>query len=604
MTVESAPAPAPGSRVDDAARGADYSRPILVEQLRVLHRYLPPLLGVNLLVGGAMIYGLWGIAPLPALSLWAAALVGMVLIRMAYYLHYRRAADPRAADRHSRYFVIGSGFAGLLWGVAGVVFFPPGALDYQLFILFILVGMGAGAVSSLTAYMPAFYAYFPVSMLPVAVLLLGVGDPVHYGLGVMALAYVGALSFFAHNINRSLVQSLRLRFENIDLVRELSVQKEQAEHANVAKSRFLAAASHDLRQPLHALTLYTSLLDEPEQPPKVRQVVGQINASINTLQTLFNALLDISKLEAGTLIPQREDFRLQPLLDRLANDFGVEAAQKGLTLDIAPGDAILHSDPALLEQILRNYLSNALRYTERGGIRVSSAPDAGLLRVEVADSGIGIPADQQEVIFGEFYQLGNPERDRSKGLGLGLAIVKRISRLLGHRVGVTSTPGRGAVFYVTVPVGSDAPDRPVARAEPVADPVPAAPTLLVVIDDDLSVRESTRALFEHWGCRVVAGASLDGVQRELERAGRRPDGIVADYRLPEGRTGIEAIRALQPPHGDRVPSLIITGDTASEPLRALQVSGVQLLHKPVAPAKFRAFLNNVRRAAAKRAPTN
>ncbi|HEY9198591.1 MAG TPA: ATP-binding protein [Gammaproteobacteria bacterium] len=584
-------------------RRTDYGQRIHIEQLHTLHRYLPPILGVNLLVGGAMLYGLLRIAPQPALIIWGMALVAMVLIRLALYAHYRRTVTRYAPERHSRYFVFGSALSGLLWGVAGVLFFQPGALDYQLFILFILVGMGAGAVSSLTAYMPAFYAYFPVSMLPISAELFGAGDSIHLALGIMTLAYVGALSFFGHNINRSLVQSLQLRFENMDLVRELSAQKEQAVQANIAKSRFLAAASHDLRQPLHALTLYTSLLDEVNLNPDAHQVIGRINASIHTLRNLFNALLDISKLEAGTLIPVREDFALQPLLDRLANDFAVDAEQQGLILDIAPSTAILHSDPALLEQILRNYLSNALRYTERGHIRVLCSQADGQLRIEVSDTGIGIAPDQQDAIFGEFYQVGNPERDRSKGLGLGLAIVERISHLLGHSIDVQSAPGAGATFSVSVPLGMPKPRAPDTSPRQGTVPALDRQMLLVVIDDDQSVLDSTQALFERWGCAVVTGTALESVRAQLIATGNRPDGIIADHRLPGGHTGIEAIRDLQREYGEDLPCLIITGDTAAKPLRDLQDSGVQLLHKPVAPAKLRAFLNHAQRMAARRAQT-
>jgi CheY-like chemotaxis protein len=260
---------------------------------------------------------------------------------------------------------------------------------------------------------------------------------------------------------------------------------------------------------------------------------------------------------------------------------------------------VLYTDPALLEQILRNYLSNALRYTKEGSVTLAATRGDDAVRIDVVDTGEGIPVDKQSAIFREFYQLHNPERDRSKGLGLGLAIVKRLSVLLKHTVGVQAEPGHGSTFWVEVPLGAGQPAAPLAP-DAMEQMSSGAPAMLVVIDDDRSVRESTRHLFEEWGCEVVAGASTASVLTMLERLGRRPEGIVADYRLREGHTGLEAIRILHEQYGDDIPCLIITGDTASEPLRSLRNSGVQLLHKPVAPAKLRAFLNNVRRAAAKR----
>jgi signal transduction histidine kinase/CheY-like chemotaxis protein len=581
--------------------GDPYAQRILDEQLRTVHRHLLPILGVHLLVGGVMVAMLWRIFPGVPLRAWALALVAMVVLRFALYLHYRRHATPQTVRRHRRNFVFGAALSGVLWGLAGVLFFAP-AFEHRLFVLSILVGMGAGAISSLTAYLPAFYAYFPVSLLPMSIMLVNSGQPESVGLGLMSLAFVVAMSYFGHNISRSLSASLRLRFENSELVRELAAQKEEAEQANVAKSRFLAAASHDLRQPLHSLGLYVSLLEDVAEAPRTRQLIGRIQRSVSSLRTLFEALLDISKLEAGTLVPEREDFPLQPLLDRLANDYAPEVTQKGLALTLQPSEEILRSDPSLLEQVLRNYLSNALRYTGRGRIRLDSRRTENGLRIDVTDTGPGIEAPHQKLIYEEFYQVGNPDLDRSEGVGLGLAIVARVARLLGHPIGVRSALGEGSTFWITVPLGQALPQHPtlLSGEHPSVPGAPQRPIRIVVIDDDPVVLESTQAALENWGCRTLVAVSLDEALRQLADAGSAPDGIIADYRLKDARTGIEAVRALRQRYGS-IPAIVITGDTASEPLRALQESGLQALHKPVPPAKLRAFLLNVQRAASARA---
>lgn len=579
-----------------AAQSA-YDDQVLTEQINTLNRFLPLILAVNVLVGAAMIFALRGIADTRQLLVWAVTLLAVVGFRLGMYSSYRRSQGNDTLRTYCRYFSAGAALSGLLWGTAGVLFFQPGQLDYQLFILFILVGMGAGAVSSLTAYMPAFYAYFPVSILPIGIYLSLQNTTLHTGLAIMTLVYVVALSFFGHNIGRSFVLSLRLRFENMDLVAQLSEQKEQAEQANVAKSQFLAAASHDLRQPLHALTLYVSVLDEAIRNPEQRSILDQINHSIRTLQNLFNALLDISKLEAGTLVPERSDFRLKPLLDSLRNDFAADALAKHLELDIQDSDAWVFSDPALLEQILRNYLSNAIRYTDSGGIRLRCTRQGAELRIDVSDSGRGIAAEQQRAIFREFYQLGNPERDRNKGLGLGLAIVERISRLLGHPIAVDSRPAQGSTFSVCVPAGMAGSETPHGAIERAGRG--ALQARLVVIDDDIGVRESTRTLLESWGCHVTASASVDEAIASLKETSQVPDGVIADYRLQDGQTGIEAISALRERFGEALPAIIITGDIDAQPLRDIQDSGIQLLHKPVPAAKYRAFVNNVQRARAR-----
>ncbi|MFN3716562.1 MAG: ATP-binding protein [Thiobacillus sp.] len=569
---------------------------VLDEQVHALYQGLPPIIAVHLLVGGVMVATLWAVFPGPGLRFWSAGMLAMLLGRAALYWHYRQHAHDDIALRHSRYFVMGAALSGLLWGIAGVAFFAP-TLEYRLFVLFILVGMGAGAVSSLTAYMPAFLAYFPISLLPIALRMLLTDEPVTIGLGLMALAYVVALTFFARSISRSLAETWRLRFENIDLVCELSAQKLEAEQANLAKSRFLAAASHDLRQPLHALNLYVSLLDDARDMPRVRELSARIGQSVGTLQNLFGALLDISKLEAGTLVPEQESFSLHAMLDRLTNDFAVEATHRRLQLDIVRCREVVRTDPALLEQILRNYLSNALRYTRQGQVNLNATRMDDQVRIEVSDTGIGIDQAQAGRIFEEFYQVKVPGRDSGEGLGLGLAIVARVARLLKLRIGVHSEPGKGSTFFVEVPAGD--PDAVMPMHDAPQDIAPALdrPVRILLIDDDPGIRESTQATLQNWGHPVITAASLpDALNRLADGA---PDGIIVDYRLGVGQTGIDALIELEKRFGPR-PAVVITGDVAGAPMRELMASGRQWLHKPVAPAKLRAFVQSVRRAASTR----
>ncbi len=579
---------------------AVYAEAIGAEQTKVIFRYLPPLLVINAFVAAGMVFGLWPVVGHARLLVWLAAMVLVIVLRTALYAAYRR-RSARRADPWRTWFTFGSGAAGVLWGLAGVYLFPRDALEYQLFILFILVGMGAGAVSSLTAYLPAFYAFFPVSLLPCSLVLLGIGDHLHVALGVMAIAYVCGLTFFGSTLNRTLVESLSLRFANVDLVQQLSEQRDEAERANIAKSKFLAAASHDLRQPLHALTLFTSALDEHVREAEGRRIAEHIVASVRALEKLFDALLDISRLDAGVLKPQLRHFRLDSLLHRLVNEHTPGAAAKGLHVACEDSGLVVHSDPALLERILRNYLSNAIRYTVRGEVRVRCRRRGETVSVEVLDTGIGIPASQHHAIFQEFHQLENAERDRTKGLGLGLAIVERVARLLGHDVGVMSQPGRGACFSVAVPIGDSAQE----LAETADGGGDAARELdglcVVIVDDEAAVREATRTLLRQWGCRVVAAASAEDSAAELRVASLSPGAIVVDYRLPGALTGVDVIERLRAEFGSEIPALIVTGDTAPERLREAKASGHPLMHKPLQPARLRAFLRNTRRRRAREA---
>ncbi|HKW37636.1 MAG TPA: hybrid sensor histidine kinase/response regulator [Burkholderiales bacterium] len=580
-----------------AIRGG-HERAILNERIKVIYKYQPVLLAINAVVAAAMVYGLWGVASRTALLAWGSATVATLALRAAYYLAYRGAAPGSPLTRWARGSVICSGASGSMWGAAGLFLLPAGSTEYQLFILFVLMGMGAGAVSSLTAYMPAFYAFLPISLVPIGARLILMNTPTHIALGIMTFAYVLALTFFGRTISRTIAESLSLRFQNIDLVRELSEQRDEAERANVAKSKFLAAASHDLRQPLHALALFTSALDEHIGTPEGRKIVDNINVSVSALEKLFNALLDVSRLDAGVLQPAPQHFRLGDLCERLVNDHAADAAAKGLALECSRCDAAVYSDPALLERILRNYISNAIRYTDKGAVRVASTPSADAVRIEVSDTGVGVPLAQQREIFKEFYQLGNPERDRTKGLGLGLAIVDRVARLLQHPIDVRSTPGRGSCFSVTVPLGD--PARVTAEAAPVAEAAgnDVAGLLAVVIDDEGSIREGMRTLLRQWGCDIVLAGSEDEAVERLRTRAIAPDAIIADYRLRDERTGVEAVERLRREFGAKIPALIITGDTAPERLREVTAGGHQLVHKPVQPAMLRAFLRNARPRAA------
>jgi signal transduction histidine kinase/CheY-like chemotaxis protein len=365
--------------------------------------------------------------------------------------------------------------------------------------------------------------------------------------------------------------------------------RRQLELANLAKSRFVAAASHDLRQPLHALGLFVAQLHGAADAAERGRLVGRIDAAMAAMNELFNDLLDISKLDAGILVPNRTEFPLAHLLERVETTCAGAAREKGLRLRVAPSTAWVRSDVILLERILLNLVTNAVRYTARGGVLVGCRRSGGLLRIEVWDSGAGIPEDQRRNIFGEFYQLAGSERGRRGGLGLGLAIVERLCRLLDHRIELTSTLGKGSCFAVVVPMVA-------ARTKAVA-PAPQAVAdasrgkLVVVIDDDALVVEGMRGLLRGWGCNVVTAASQDAALSDLDE--QRPDLIISDYRLANGITGIEAIEHLRATFGTAIPAFLISGDTAPERVREARAGGYHLLHKPVQPMALRAMLGQL-----------
>jgi len=358
----------------------------------------------------------------------------------------------------------------------------------------------------------------------------------------------------------------------------LRIAKESAETANVAKSQFLAAASHDLRQPLHALSLMVSVLKHRDSSERNMQIIKPIEASTQALREMLDTLLDISKLDAGIIVPQKQVVRIDTLFERLANEFEMQVEVKHLTFRVRYTTAHVLTDPTLLMEILRNLLSNASHYTQHGGILLGCRVRREHLLIQVWDTGMGIPDGEQEKIFREYYQVSNAERDRHKGLGLGLSIVDRVAKLLEHRLRVCSRVGKGSMFEVAVPLATIPPSSIAPLDAPV---VPASRATILVIDDAPMILQSMTLMLESLGYAVVTAESASEALDKI--ADHAPDLIVADYRLREGETGIAAIAQIRAFLGVPVPSILVTGDTLPERLREANDSGFQLLHKPTIP---------------------
>jgi signal transduction histidine kinase/HAMP domain-containing protein len=413
--------------------------------------------------------------------------------------------------------------------------------------------------------------------------MLREGIPV--GVIVVGWAAPGPVPAAQEDLLRTFADQAVIAIENTRLFDEIQHKSRQLEIANRYKSHFLASASHDLRQPLHALNLFIAQL-RTESDAERDRLIGRIEAAVGSMNELFEALLDMSKLEAGILEPDLTEFPVDRLLKRIETTFADAARGKGLRLTLAPSNAWVRSDFVLLERILFNLVSNAVRYTARGGLVVGTRRRGERLRIDVCDTGPGIPEERQQDVFAEFYQLA--DADRRGGLGLGLAIVDRLGRLLGHPIALRSRPGRGSRFSVSVPLVSEAAgiaEAPVAPA--IADP--AHGKLVLVIDDDPLVIEGMSGILRSWGCRILGADSEETALAAVQR--QWPDLIIADYRLADGNTGIHAIERLRDAAGFPIPAFLISGDTAPERLREASANGYQLLHKPVPPMRLRTVLN-------------
>ena len=381
----------------------------------------------------------------------------------------------------------------------------------------------------------------------------------------------------------------RLEQSNIDL----SAAKENAELANLSKTRFLAAASHDVLQPLNAAHLSVSALAEVQTSDEGSKLVRQVERSLETMEDLLRTLLDISKLDAGVVEPEIVDVSLEALFSSLRSDFLPEAEKKSLSLKFRPVNVVVRSDRTLLRRILQNILSNALRYTRSGGVLVGTRHRGDTIRIDVADTGCGIPEDQREAVFEEFHRgtstLGDTEL--AGGLGLGLAIVRRMAAALGHPVTFSSKVGRGTIFHIDVPVGM-ATAEPAMAAADMERPrgYGLFGTRVLLVENDLDVLSAMTSLLERWQCLVRAATSTDDALDLLGDTAWVPDIIIADQHLDGGDLGTATIAEVRDYLGRQVPALIVTADGSELVAKAARSAGIELMRKPLKPAQLRALL--------------
>jgi len=550
---------------------------------------------------------LWDHAAPLTMAGWIALILANQAWRAALAQSFRRASPaPDATRRWGSYWALGSTLGGALWGAAAVVMYPASPA-YEALLIVCLFGVVLGGLNLTAVYKPSFYGFALTALLPLIARVAIEADTVHLYTAIVMSVVLAFILAFGHHLNDVLTHSLAIRYENVDLIAELKAQtgaaleaRSAAETANRAKSQLLAAASHDLRQPLHALGLFAAALDAKARDPDLKRLVASMQTSVDALEGLFAQLLDLSRLEAGALSPERTMVPLQPLFTRLAADFAPQALAHGLGLRIVPTTLTVVSDPVLLERILRNYVTNAVRYTPAGGIVVGARRRGAAIRIDVVDSGIGIARELHARIFDEFVQGGSePRHAAGRGMGLGLAIVRRLAALLEHSIDVASVPGRGSRFSVAAPRVGNRRSRTDDRAAEPSAPTnvdqtpPFAGRHVVVIDDDKAVIAAMRSLFEAWGARVEVGATAAEVTTGWQRAAPcetidLPDLIVADLRLGDGESGLDAVAQLRIAAKGRSPALIVSGDTGSEARAAVAAGGFTLLAKPVVASALQA----------------
>ena len=559
----------------------DVEQAIRYAQAQMIHKNQPPAALGGMLVAVLCVLVYWNVASRAGLLLWFGALALVIFVRMLRWRTYRGAKLlERGPDKWLRETVWSCGATGALFGAGALIMMPPDLPVYQVTYGFSLFAMAVASMFSYNVHYPTFMAFY-IPTVPVGMIALAAQQtPLTWGVAGGMFLFTIVVFQSMGSLNHAFLEAQKLRFQNADLVVQLTAQKNAAVAANLAKSRFLAAASHDLRQPMHALSLYLATLHGLALPSAVRPVLDNVDQCAQTMEKMFSGLLDISRLDAGTVLPEIEDFPIALVLDRIRIEFAPMARDRWLELRIAPSGAFVRSDPALIGRILRNLVANAIRYTHSGKVLVGCRRSGGLLRLSVYDTGPGVAAEHLAKIFEEFYQIDPSQRVDAGGLGLGLAIVDRLAKLLRAPLVWYSKPGQGSMFALDIPL---------ANAIAAAVPPDAGPQrghdfagcLIVVIDDNPQVLDATRSLLESWGCDVVSAVSGADALRQFSTIARVPRALVCDYRLSAGESGIAVIERLRHEFNKAIPALLITGDTGPEQIVEIGASGLPVLYKPL-----------------------
>lgn len=581
---------------------------VLAEQAALMRRNFPMTLAASLLTSVGTIWVMSLVIPLQIVLWWFGV---HLLVVTGVYRSLQNLPRAHKTPRQDAWRLTACMAAmGLIWGSLGLVVWAfSNNTDGVIYYVGILSTVSSGALGLGAPMYRAYIVYLSCAVSGALVALLLTPGPVTLPAMGMVGVYYALTCTHAYTLAQAARNSILLRFDNQRLVVELRSQtrhallaQEKAEQASQDKSHFLAAASHDLRQPLHAMGLFLEALQRSPLNERQALVLGHARSASGAAAEMLSTLLDYSRLEAGVIKARRAPFAVQPLLQALEQEFGVEADSNDLVYRTRETSAAAFADRALVDLVMRNLISNALRYTQRGGVLIACRVRGGRLALEVWDSGAGIAPEHLDDIFKEFHQLGNPERDRRKGLGLGLAIVLRLVTEMGTEVQVQSRPGRGSVFRLWLDNWQGAlllDDAPVP-----SDGADLARLRIWVIDDDETVCLAMQTLLHSWGCLCRTAASAEEVMARVQvneysnhgddgddencwNSASAPDLIITDFRLRHEQTGRQVLFALRAYWGQDVPAIILTGDTSPQRLRDAQSTAALLLHKPVSSNELR-----------------
>ncbi len=574
----------------------DEETAVFQSRIELLFQQMPSVLGASIMVALTVSYIFYDTSNHLYSAIWLGA--NFLLASFRFYLTHlfkKQKFSHLSVSSWARILILMSFLAGCLWGISPYIFFITEPIIYPVSFIVIICGMSSAALPSLSAHVPVYFAFTTPNLLSLAFFLNSdnFADQNYSLVSLLIFIFYISSSLFSINILKTTTHAIRLKIKNDQLIKQLQLQKERAEDANTAKSRFLAAASHDLRQPLQAMLLFIDNLSTSNVNEQQQKSINNILHSSNALKDLFDELLNISKLDAGVVKSKPENFEIKQLIEEICQDQESLTQEKNQELHCKVQPNFVYSDPFLIKRVIQNIICNAIQYTpKRGSITISSTQKNNQeVTISIKDSGPGIPADELDDIFDEFHQLHNPERDRSKGLGLGLAIVKRLLSLLGSEIHVQSEMNKGSCFSFNLQLGHcPAPSQKISHQN--LSPHDLQNKVVLIIDDEKDIRLALQDTLKRWGCHSFVADGIETAKSVIAQH-KHCDLILSDFRLRDKTTGIQAITAINLMLKKNIPAILITGDTAPERIREADSSGYPLLHKPVKPAQLRLLITQV-----------
>ena len=477
--------------------------------------------------------------------------------------------------------------SGLSWGVGSWFLYLPNDLFLTTLLILFLIGIISGGIGALSPYLPCYIIYSLSAGIPFAIKLFIEHESISIIMPIALILYIVVNTLYARNIQNNILKIILLRFENSELVSKLThknteaqLQTEIAEKANLSKSQFLAAASHDLAQPLHSLSLFLSALENNNNPEQQREYINKANQCAKSMNDLFNVLMDISKLDAGVVESKLENFNSNDLINPIAQEFEINTQNSPLKFEIDIDNYSIETDGIIFQRIIRNLLSNAIKHNSQGVVGIRTQFKNGHVSFEVFDNGKGIPENQLDNIFLEYIQLDNPERDQKKGLGLGLPIVKRLSKLINADISVKSEIDKGTVFSLSIKC-KDKSSALLTASNSHNKTANLEKVNILFIDDDSLIRDGMQAMANIWGCQMLSAEDDEQAIELLIKQDITPDIIISDYRLRDNKTGIEAINRINDEFNSEFPALIITGDTSPEITKLIHSKAIKVIYKPI-----------------------